>query len=198
MKRRKFFQSLAVAPAATVLMAEPQQPLERPQQPQSSDLPKLETAPSEAAAEIVPHFFNAEQMAALRKLSDTLQPPVAGSVGALDAKAPEFLDFLIGQSPSDRQQVYRAGLDSLNAQAKKRYGKTFAGLDATQAAEVMAPLREPWSYEPPADPLARFLHTAKADIRTATVNSREYNTSGGAAAGGRRFGAQGLYWRSLD
>jgi hypothetical protein len=59
-------------------------------------------------------------------------------------------------------------------------------------------LRAPWTYEPPADPLARFLQAAKADVRTATVNSREFNMAGAAQGGGRRFGAQGLYWLPLD
>jgi hypothetical protein len=187
MKRRNFFQTLAAAPAVTALVAQ--------QQP-ASELPKLETSTSDAAAEILPHFFNADQMSALRKLSDTLQPSLHGTVGALDAKTPEFLDFLIGESSSDRQQVYRAGLDALNAQSKNQYQKAFADLDAAQAAAILAPLRQPWSFEPLTDPLARFLHTAKADIRTATVNSREYNSAGGAS--GRRFGSQGLYWLSLD
>ena len=64
----------------------------------------------------MPHFFTAQQFAALRKLSDLLHPPANSVPGALEAKAPEFLDFLLGQSSADRQQLYRIGLDGLNAQ----------------------------------------------------------------------------------
>ena len=46
------------------------------------------------------------------------------------------------------------------------------------------------------DPLARFLVAAKQDVRTATMNSREWNTAG--AAGGRRTGGTGLYWYPID
>ena len=44
------------------------------------------------------------------------------------------------------------------------------------------PLRAPWTYDAPADPLARFLAAAKQDVRTATVNSREYNAAGAPPA----------------
>jgi hypothetical protein len=190
MKRRKFFQTLAAAPAASALLAQ--------QQPAASQLPKLETAAPDAAAEIYPHFFDAQQTSALRRLCDVVQPAMNGAPGALDAKAPEFLDFLISESPDDRQQLYRAGLDALNSASQKRHHKTFAELDGSQAAEVLAPLRASWTFDAPSDPLAAFLRAAKQDIRTATLNSREYNTAGAASGGGRRFAAQGLYWLPLD
>jgi hypothetical protein len=197
MKRRRFFQTLAAAPAAGALIGQ-QQPAAAPPQPlPSGELPKLETAAMDAAAEMVPHFFSAEQFATLRKLSDILQPPLKGTPGALEAKAPEFLDFLIGESPADRKELYCAGLDALNADARRAYHTPFAELDTSQAAALMAPLRQPWTYDPPADPLARFLRAAKQDVRIATVNSREYNMAGAFSGGGRRFGAQGLYWLPL-
>src|SRR5262249_5673055 len=106
---------------------------------------------------------------------------------------------LIGQSPADRQQVYRAGLNALNAQARKRFNKTFAEVDGAQAVELLAPLRDPWTFDPPADPLARFLQAAKEDVRTATRHSHEYVAAAGGLGGGRRgLGGQGLYWYPLD
>ncbi len=82
---------------------------------------------------MVPGFFNAQQFAALQKLSDLLMPSLNGIPGALDTHAPEFLDFLIGSSMPDRQQLYRTGLDTLNAQARKRFDRSFAELEAAQA-----------------------------------------------------------------
>ena len=196
MKRRRFFQTIAAAPAVTALLGQ-QQPTAPPApRPPASDAPKLETTPADQVAESVPHFFNAQQFAALRKLSGLLMPPLNGAPGALEAKAPEFLDFLIGESPADRQQLYKAGLDALNAQSATQYQKPFADLDAAQADTLLAPLHQPWTYLAPADPLARFLVVAKADVRAATVNSREYNTAG--ASGGRRMGGTGLYWYPID
>lgn len=167
----------------------------QPVQPPAVE-PKLEVAIPDAASEPLPQFFTPQQFAALRKLSEILMPAVNGAPGALDAKAPEFLDFLIGHSPADRQHIYRAGLDLLDAHANQRFRKSFAELDASDADAVLSPLREPWTPDPPADPLARFLREAKQDVRTATVNSREYTAQ--AAAGRRRFGGAGLYWHRLE
>lgn len=160
-------------------------------------MPTLTPSIPDDVAETTPRFFTAAQFAALRKLSDIMMPPMKNAPGALTAGAPEFLDFLIGHSPKDRQQVYQAGLDALNAQSQKQFRVPFANVDATQAATLLAPLHAPWTYDPPSDPIARFLREAKVDIRTATTNSREYSAA--AASGpGRRFGGGGLYWYPLD
>lgn len=173
------------APAAPALLA--QQPPSAAAQ--AEEPAKLEMAIPDDAADPMPKFFTAPQMAALRALSGMLV------AGAQKAGAPEFLDFLIGASPEARQKVYRDGLDALNAAAKKKYGKTFADLDGSQADEVLAPLRAPWTFDDPPDSLARFLRAAKADVRTATMNSREFAA---AASTGRRGGGRGLYWYPLD
>jgi Gluconate 2-dehydrogenase subunit 3 len=184
----------ALPAAAPSLMA--QQPA--PSAARPVDDAKLEVATPDAATEPIVRFFHADQFSALRKLSDMLMPASPGKTpGALDAGAPEFLDFLIGQSAPVRQQLYRTGLDQLNRQARAKFAKTFADLDDAQADTLLAPLREPWTHEEPADPLARFLRAAKADVRTATTNSREY-AAAGAASGRRAFGGGGSYWYPLD
>src|SRR5436305_14754473 len=120
MERRRFFHALLAAPAASALLAQqqpvtpqqpgaaqpapgiplnPTQPIQPPASTAALELPKLEPSIPDVAAEMTPHFFSPSQLAALRKLSDVLMPPVNGKPGALDAKAPEFLDFLIGESP---------------------------------------------------------------------------------------------------
>jgi hypothetical protein len=165
MRRRKFIQTLAVTPAAalpvtTELQAQQSAP-PRPAPP-AEDAPKLEMASLDAAAETVPRFFNAQQLAALRMLSDILLPPLNGMPGALEAGAPEFLDFYLSKSPAERQQLYKGGLDTLNAQAQKQFKKAFADLDAAQAGTLLAPLRQPWTYEPPADPFCPLLARGQA------------------------------------
>ena len=161
-----------------------------------AEIPKLESTEADAAAEMRPNFFNVQQFAALRRLSDLLMPAVKGQPGALETGTPEFLDFLIGSSLPDRQQLYRVGLDALNAQAKKRFDRPFTELETAQAETLLTPLREPWTYEPPADPLARFLRAAKQDVRTATVNSREGSSTN--ASSGRRGGGTGQYWYPIE
>ena len=196
MKRRRFIQTLAATPAVALpvtseLHAQQGAPI-RP----TEEAPKLEIASLDVGGETVPRFFNAQQFAALRKLSDILLPPLNGMPGALEAGAPEFLDFLISKSPADRQQLYKAGLAALNAQALRQFKKPFADVDSAQASTLLAPLRQPWTYVPPADPFARFLREAKQDVRTATTNSQAYTAAG--ATGGRRGGGVGQYWYPID
>jgi hypothetical protein len=193
MKRRRFIQALAATPAAPALLA--QQAQQASQAPSPAEASLRYTVP-DAAGEPVLHFFTAQQWSALRKLSDLLIPPMNGAPGALEAKAPEFLDFLLGQSSADRQQLYRIGLDGLNAQARKRFSKPFADVDAGQAEMLLAPLREPWTYDAPADSVASMLRAAKDDIRRATTNSREWNLA--SVAGRTRGGGGGLYWLPID
>jgi hypothetical protein len=197
MKRRRFFQAVAAAPVVPAALA--QQP-SRPfgGAPAVEEGAKLEGTSTDAVGEAVARFFTAPQLSALRKLSGILMPPMNGAPGALEAGAPEFLDFLVSHSPAERQQIYRAGLDALNASAKKRYGKAFADVDAAQADVLLAPLREAFHPEQPTDPLARFLSEAKRDVRTATVNSREWAAANAGGGGGRRFGGSNLYWLPLD
>jgi hypothetical protein len=216
MKRRRFVTAIAAAPAVPALLGQvpaqnnaPRPPAPPPQDPTTppaplnrtppaaAELPKLDYSIADDAGDMQPKFFTAAQFAALRKLGDILMPSINETPGALDARAPEFLDWLLSQSPAERQALYRTGLDQLNEQATKRFSRMFAEVDAKQAAELLAPLRESWTFEEPADPLARFLRAAKLDVRTATLNSREYASA--ASSGGRRGAAGiGLYWLPLD
>jgi|SRR5665213_151585 len=200
MKRRRFIQALAATPAAPALLAQaPLAPsVAKPTANSGNDAP-LHYAVADEASEAVLHFFNPQQFAALRRLSDLLMPASStpnGAPGALEAKAPEFLDFLLSQSAADRQQLYRSGLDALNSQAKRRFGKLFADVDAGQAEMLLAPLRDPWTYDAPSDPVAAMLRAAKDDVRRATLNSREWNLA--AAVGRARGGGGGLYWLPID
>jgi len=216
MKRRGFVKTLIALPAAPAL-AEQQQQTTSPQTPVAqppaggrgggtggrfgqANIPKFELAQTEAVGEPAQRFFTAPQLAALRKLSEVLMPPMRGMPGALECGAPEFLDFLIGASPADRQATWRTGLDTLNARAKKQHNKAFADLDAAQADAVIRPLLAPvpWAYDLPKDPAMRFIAEAHRDIRTATQNSREYAAAG--AASGRRggFGGGGSYINPID
>jgi hypothetical protein len=198
MKRRRFVQALAVLPTASAL-AQQAPPAGAPVQGGrgggggrfGGNIPKLEITPSNEVGQAAQRFFTPPQFSALRKLSDVLMPPMRGNPGALTAGAPEFLDFLIAVSPADRQRLYRTGLDTLNARAKKQFDKSFSDLDASQADRIIRPMlvTVPWVKDPPKDPLHHFMWSAHDDIRRATMNSKEYADA--AAASGRRGGFGG-------
>jgi gluconate 2-dehydrogenase subunit 3-like protein len=211
MKRRKFVQNLLAAPAVAPLAAQTQQrpsaqpnaqARQTPQQPQ--EIASLAVTEVDLVAATPPHYFTADQFSALQKLAAVLVPPLKGKPGAVDAHAPEFLDFLISVSPAERQSLYRNGLESLNRMAQDQFHTNFHGLEAKQADAIIRPLlvARYWPQDMPEDPLKNFMAQIHEDLRTATANSREWAEGGSSSPSGgrvRRFNrGRGLYWRPID
>lgn len=200
MKRRRFIQALAAAPAAPALLAQQPVATPAPAAPEgASAVPEsapLDFSIPEEGADPISKFFSARQFATLKRMCDLLMPAAPGSPGALEARVPEFMDFLIGDAPVQRQQLWLSGLDALEYQSQTRFRKAFADTDTAQADTLFAPLRQPWAYELPDDPVARLLAAAKQDVRTATFNSFERNLA--ASGGVRRRGGGGLYWLAVE
>jgi gluconate 2-dehydrogenase subunit 3-like protein len=151
----------------------------------------------DAVAQTNAHFFNDQQMATLRRLCDILLPPMRGYPGAINAGTPEFLDFLIGVSPADRQQMYQSGLDRLDKEAKQHFDAPFASLNPSQADQLIRPWLKTWMTDhPPTESYAHFMNVAHSDIRTATINSQAWSTA--ASASGHEAPDQGIYWFPVE
>ena len=218
MKRRNFVQNLLLAPVAPAVAAATQapssqttphqKPATEPKTPVRErrwgphDVPKLDLTGVDLTGQPAPLYFTAAQFATLRKLGALLVPPLKNNPGALDAQAPEFLDFLISASPDDRQNLYRFGLDSLDSQSRDQFQKPFCDLDAHQADRILRPLLvvRPWSEDFPSDPLKKFIAQVHDDLRTATMNSREWAAA--SEKSGRHFTrgfrGSGYYWFPID
>lgn len=219
MKRRNFVQNLLLAPVAPAVAAAAtqapspettphQKPATEPKTPVRErrwgphDVPKLDLTGVDLTGQPAPLYFTAAQFATLRKLGALLVPPLKNNPGALDAQAPEFLDFLISASPDDRQNLYRFGLDSLDSQSRDQFEKPFCDLDAQQADRILRPLLvvRPWSEDFPSDPLKKFIAQVHDDLRTATMNSREWAAA--SEKSGRHFTrgfrGSGYYWFPID
>ncbi len=159
-------------------------------------LPVLPLVP-DAVAQGEARFFNDRQTATLRRLSEILVPPFRGYPGAIGAGTPEFLDFLIGISPPDRQQMYQSGLDRLDAEAQQQFHRPFADVSLAQADQLLRPRLKTWMQDhPPAEPYERFINVAHSDIRTATLNSEAWSKA--AKAVGQPTPNVGLYWSPVD
>ncbi|MGH9660303.1 MAG: hypothetical protein ACRD96_17265, partial [Bryobacteraceae bacterium] len=87
MKRRRLIQMGAALPLA------------------GQETPKLALHTAEAVADSRLRFFSATELAALRRLGELLAPAGEGRPGAGEAKAAEFLDFLLSESPPARQKL---------------------------------------------------------------------------------------------
>src|SRR5437868_4456932 len=159
---------------------------------EAKPLPIGGTVP-DTVAQTDAYFFNEQQLATLRRLSEILMPPLRGYPGAKEAGAAEFLDFLIGVSPADRQQMYQSGLDRLDAEAKLHFGVPFSKVDKTQADQLIRPWLRTWITDhPPTEPYARFINFVHSDIRTATINSEAWSKAR------ERAPEMELYWFPVD
>jgi hypothetical protein len=158
---------------------------------------EMGTLVPDAVAQTEAHFFNEEQTKTLRRLCALLMPPMKGRPGALDAGAPEFLDFLIGVSPRDRKQMWLSGLDRLNVEAINRFGGPFAATTDVQADALIRLWLRAWITDhPPTEPFARFINLAHSDIRTATINSQAWSEA--VRSEGRGAAGVDLYWYPVD
>jgi len=193
MKRRTIFKSLAgVAALSPATMA---QTPAGSNAPTPDDVFKIDLTTADAVADPRHKFLTPQQYATLARLCDLLGPAYNGKPSAKQAEAPQFLDFLLAQSPADRQMLYAQGLDQLDIDARSRRGKGFADLSDAEAGELMAPLRAKWTWKAPTEPLARFLRAAKLDVLRATLNSKVYAEAG---AGSRRAAGVNTYWDVVE
>lgn len=168
MKRRTLLGGLAATPFVA-LAQEPTKAPPTPASPAASETPTIPTVEADAVVPGTIKIFDPKQLSALEHLSRIIGTAIAQQAGTA-----AFLDFLIARSPAPRVALYKEGLDRLNFAAMKQYQKLFGEISDAQAEPLLASLRQPWTYNEPADPQARFLRAAKDDILTATMNSREY------------------------
>lgn len=136
MKRRAVLRSFLALPVAAAL---PSDALPQEVKASPPDTPKILTTEADSAAVPTVRTFDSAQFSALRKLGEILMPAAQNTPGALEASAPEFLDFLIGVSPPDRVSLYKAGLDRLTAEAHSRYNRSFGEITAAEAEPILAP-----------------------------------------------------------
>jgi hypothetical protein len=165
--------------------------------PARTVIPPIPAQVPDAFAVTQAKFFNAEQLATLRRLSELMMPARDPYPGAGDAGVPEFLDFLIGASPPDRQQMYQTGLNRLSDEARKDFGAPFPEISAEAADKLIRRGLTGWiDGFPPADPYMRFMSVAQQDIRMATMNSEAWNSA--TISAGERPRGSDFYWSPID
>lgn len=204
MERREFLRGLAVLAATPKWLLAQQNSNAAPALPApvpwtlglNPRTPVPHTLAADSAGETVPCFFSTVQMATLSRLADVMLPHTASHPGALDAKTPEFLDFLIGHSPTVRGSLYTNGLNWLNEQAILTYKRPFATIETAQTDALIRPWLRTWMTDhPPTQTHAAFINIAHADIRTATTNSQVWFDSLDAKAQERTIQ---FYWSPIE
>ena len=89
------------------------------------------------AAAVAPKFFNAHEWKTVRVLADIVIPKDEHSGSATDAKAPEFVDYMLAEpdaSEASKVQM-RGGLAWLDTEMRSRFGTDFlSSTDANRRA----------------------------------------------------------------
>ena len=115
------------------------------------------------------HFFTAEEKEIVATVADLMIPTDEVSPGARAAGVPDWIDFLVANSPAEEQRRWREGIAALDEASRQARGKNFLELAGAAQRELLLGLAE--REESPASAAERFLVLAKE----ATVNG--YYTS---------------------
>lgn len=103
--------------------------------------PTSDVSPAAAPAEPppTPRFFTAHELRTLRVVADMIIPRDEKSGSATDAKAPEWIDFMLADpDASDTQRTnMRGALAWLDRECAHRYGKGFAAAGEDQRRAIL-------------------------------------------------------------
>jgi hypothetical protein len=209
MKRRSLLRTVAALPASALAQkayAQQERTAARDKglpagpplvPPGIEETPNTPVTPADQTSESRIRTFDAAQYAALTRLGDIIVPAWDGKPGARETNSAEFLDFLVGCSPPERIALYRSGLDRLDEMAQHRFAKRFAEITDEQAAELLVPLRQQWTYgKASGDQFSAFLFAAKSDLLRATVNSKGYIDA--VSQTRRPRNASNFYWYAIE
>ena len=143
MSRRDLFKLAAVTPLAGVAAS-----------PEMEKIQRFMASLAEAEEQqqgYVPKFFTAKEFRTVRVLADYVIPRDARSGSASEAKAPEYMDFVLNDeltSESNRIAM-RGGLAWLDNECRKRFdGKTFIQATDAQRRQVLDDIAWPRKAKP--------------------------------------------------
>lgn len=142
------------------------------------EIGKIPLSAADAVAQGVPRFLSSAEMKTFNELALALVPAFDGRPGAVEAEAPQFLDFLLSLSPADVQKLYRDGL--------AQFGRT----------KDCSLLNKPWAYDEPKEPYHRFLRAARTALYQATVNSKPWAEA--MSQRSRGSSPTGLFWLPIE
>ena len=94
-----------------------------------------------------PKFFTPHQYATVRVLVDLIIPKDERSGSATDAGVPEFIDFIMTDSPG-RQIAVRGGLAWLDRECETRYDKRFIACTDAERTAVLDEIAWPQKAKP--------------------------------------------------
>jgi len=103
--------------------------------------------PATSQAGVKPKFFTAHEYATVKVLVDLIIPKDDRSGSATDAGVPEFMDFMMDDTPG-RQTAMRGGLAWIDLECQDRYDKTFLDCTPDERTAVLDDIAWPQKAKP--------------------------------------------------
>jgi hypothetical protein len=129
--RRAALQVFASAPVAAAMAWTPAEAEQA-----HHDAQQARAAAAKTAKAFKPKFFTAHEYATVGILVDLIIPTDDRSGSATDAGVPEFMDFMMVDTPS-RQVAMRGGLALVDRLCEQRYDKRFIALTDAQRKAIL-------------------------------------------------------------
>jgi len=125
------------------------------------------------AAAYAPKFFNPHEWRTVRVLSDMIIPKDERSGSATDAKAPEFIDFmLMDAETSESSRVgMRGGLAWLDNEMQHRFGKDFLSASDAQRRAVLDDIAYPRKAKPEYSAGVSWFNRFRSNVGSAFFSS---------------------------
>jgi gluconate 2-dehydrogenase gamma chain len=95
------------------------------------------------ASDYAPLFFTEHEWQTVQVLADLIIPRDDRSGSATDAKAPEFVDFILNESSESRQSGMRRGFAWLDEESRSRFGVAFVGATDAQRRQILDDIAGP-------------------------------------------------------
>jgi hypothetical protein len=131
--------------------------------------------PDEApgAAPAAPKFFTAAEWRTVRVLADYVIPKDARSGSATDAKAPEFVDFMLAEKDASEanKTAMRGGLAWIDTESRRRFGKSFVESTDAQRRQLLDDIAWPKKATPEMKAGATFFDRFRSVIGSAFYSS---------------------------
>jgi len=120
-----------------------------------------------------PKFFTPHEWRTVRVLADIVIPKDERSGSATDAKAPEFVDFmLMDKETSENSRVQmRGGLAWLDNEMRSRFGTDFLGASSAQRKAVLDDIAYPKKAKPEMRAGVAFFNRFRSSIGAAFFSS---------------------------
>ncbi len=127
----------------------------------------------ENAAPYAPKFFTPHEWRTVRVLADMIIPKDERSGSATDAKAPEFVDYMLAEKDTSEQNrvSMRGGLAWFDAEHRRRYGTDFLGSSDAQRRAVLDDIAYPKKAKPEFAAGAAWFSRFRSSIGSAFFSS---------------------------